>query len=181
VDAEDAMKLLVAYGSTEGQTRKIARHVADRLADAGHTVELLPLADAGGLDPARFDRAVLAASVHASQYQPALAQFVEAHRGWLSANPTLFLSVSLCAAGHDAEDWRGLDRIAADFETATGWSPDTVMQVAGAYRPSQYDLFRRFVMRRIIAEKDPGAAPEQDREYTDWAALDAGVERWLAP
>lgn len=174
------MKLLVGYASTEGQTRKIARHVADRLADAGHMVELLPLEDAGDVAPARFDRAVLAASVHASHYQPALAGFVEAHRDWLSTHPTLLLSVSLCAAGHDAQEWRALDRIAADFETATGWSPGEVMQVAGAYRPSRYDLFRRFVMRRIIAEKDPEADPDEDVEYTDWAALDAGLDRWLA-
>ena len=174
------MKLLVAYASTEGQTRKIARHVTDRLADAGHTVEILPLADADGLDPARFDGAVLAASVHAGHYQPALAAFVEAHRGWLAAHPTLFLSVSLCAAGHEAEDWRALDRVAADFADATGWSPGAVMQVAGAYRPSRYDLVRRFVMRRIVAAKDPGADLDAEIEYTDWAALDAGLDHWLA-
>lgn len=173
------MKLLVGYATTEGQTRKIARRVADRAADAGHMVELLGLADAEGLDLARFDRAVLAASLHAGHYQKPLAAFVTENAQWLEKHPTLFLSVSLAAAGHDAEDWRGLNRIQEDFREATGWVPGQVEQVAGAYRPGQYDIFRRFIMRRIIAEKDPQADLDQDREYTDWEALDALVDAWM--
>lgn len=178
------MKVFVGYASTEGQTRKIARHMADRLVDAGHSVELLALRDAldDGPDhaPGDFDRAILAASVHAGHYQRPLAAFVEMQRDWLSARPTLFVSVSLAAAGHDAEDWRSLDEIGDDFCEATGWTPGEVLQVAGAYRPSQYDLFRRFIMRRIIAEKDPDADTGEDKEYTDWAALDAALEAWIA-
>jgi menaquinone-dependent protoporphyrinogen oxidase len=63
--------------------------------------------------------------------------------------------VSLAAAGHDAEDWRGLDSILDDLETATGWTPGRVEQIAGASLPTQYYVFRRFIMRRIIAAKDP--------------------------
>jgi menaquinone-dependent protoporphyrinogen oxidase len=174
------MKLLIGYASTEGHTRKIARHVADRLVDQGHGVELVPLGDAEDLDPGRFDRAILAASVHIGHYQSALARFVTAHRDWLAAQDTLFLSVSLAAAGHDAEDWRALDKIMADFEEATGWTPGTVLQIAGAYTPSRYDLVRRLIMKRIVAKKDPGIDTSADKDYTDWAALDAGVADWLA-
>jgi menaquinone-dependent protoporphyrinogen oxidase len=173
------MRLLIGYASTDGQTRRIARFLADRAFGLGHSVEMLPLAEAEGLDLAGFDRAILAASIHASSYQPALAEFVEAHRGWLAAHPVLFVSVSLSAAGHDAEEWRGLARILDDFSEATGWRPDDVAQVAGAYRPSQYDLLNRFVMRRIIAEKDPEADPGADKEYTDWEALGATLDAWL--
>lgn len=117
------MKLLVAYATSEGQTRKIARHVADRLADAGHAVELLSLKDAAGIDPGRFDRIILGASVHVGHYQRALADFVSEHAEALKGKPTLLLSVSLAAAGHRAEDWRGIEAIVRDFEKATGWSP----------------------------------------------------------
>ncbi len=174
------MKLLIAYASTEGHTRKIARHIADRLVEHGHGVELLPLGDAEDLDPRRFDRAILAASLHVGHYQHALTAFVTAHRDWLATHPALFLSVSLAAAGHDAEDWRALDQIMADLTEATGWTPDRVIQVAGAYTPSRYDLVRRLIMRRIVAKKDPGIDPAADKVYTDWAVLDAGVEDWLA-
>lgn len=174
------MKLLIAYASTEGQTRKIARHVADRLAGAGHSVELLGLKDAEGIDLHRFDRVILAASVHAGNYQSELSRFVEAQVAALNGRKCLFLSVSLAAAGHEAEDWRGLEHILRDFLDATGWEPDRVAQIAGAYKPSEYDIFRRFVMKRILATKDPEADPDTDREYTDWPALDALVDGWIA-
>lgn len=172
------MKLLIAYASTDGQTRRIARRAADLCADAGHVVELLPLSDAEDLDPARFDAAILAASVHAGSYQKPLTEFCAAHAGALAAMPTLFLSVSLSAAGHDPEDWQGLDRILSDFTGATGWTPGRTEQVAGAYRPSQYDIFRRFVMRRIMALKEPEADLSRDLVYTDWAALELLLADW---
>lgn len=174
------MKLLVAYASTDGQTRKICRVAADWLVDAGHMAELLPLADADDIDLTRFDAVLLAASVHGGRYQKALTEFCANRAAALSALPSLFLSVSLAAAGHEAEDWQGLEKILADFTSATGWSPDRVEQLAGAYKPSEYDVFRRFVMRRILVIKDPSADLSADIEYTDWAALKAVLADWPA-
>jgi menaquinone-dependent protoporphyrinogen oxidase len=173
------MKLFIGYASTEGQTQKIARHLMDRLVGQGHSVELSALDQAGPVDLARFDAAVLGASVHVGQYQSVLSDFAETHADALAAMPTLLLSVSLAAAGHDAEDWRGLDTILTDLSQATGWVPGQVLQVAGAYEPSKYDVFRRFVMRRIIAAKDPDADLDWDKEYTDWDDLDAQVDVWI--
>lgn len=174
------MRVLVGYATTEGQTRRIARHVADRIADGGHAVELLGLADAADIDLRRFDRVIVAASVHVGHYQRPVAEFAASQAERLREKPTLFLSVSLAAAGHEAEDWRGLDRILEDFVDATGWRPGRVQQVAGAYRPAAYDVLRRFVMRRIVAARDPEADPDEDREYTDWQALDTSIDDWLA-
>ena len=174
------MKVLVGYATSEGQTRKIARHVADRIADRGHTVELVRLDDADDIDLGRFDRVAVAASIHLGHYQGALSDFAAHQAGRLHEMPTLLLSVSLAAAGHDAEDWRGLDRIEEDFEAATGWSPGRVEQIAGAYLPEKYDIVRRFAMRRIIAKKDPEADLDHGKEYTDWQALDALLDDWLA-
>lgn len=173
------MNVLVGYATSEGQARKVARRVADRIAAHGRGVELVALADADDIDLRRFERIVIAASVHLGHYQRPAADFSARHAVELNARPTLFLSVSLAAAGHDAEDWRGLDRIMEDFREATGWTPTRVEQIAGAYRPAKYDVFRRFVMRRIVAKRDPAADPDQDREYTDWQALDAAIDDWL--
>jgi menaquinone-dependent protoporphyrinogen oxidase len=173
------MKLFIGYATSEGQTRKIARHIADSLVDVGHGVELAPLAEVSDIDLSRFDRAVLAGSLHVGHYQKVLSEFAADHVESLAEMPTLLVSVSLAAAGHDAEEWRGLDRILSDFKEATGWEPGTVAQVAGAYTPSQYDVFRRFAMRRIIAAKDPETDLDWDHEYTDWDALDLLIDGWL--
>jgi menaquinone-dependent protoporphyrinogen oxidase len=174
------MLLLVAYATTDGQTRKIARFVADRLAGQGHGVELLNVTDAEGLDLARFGAAVLAGSLHAGGYQKALRQFVTGARPGLEAMPTLFLAVSLSAAGNDPEDWAGLRRCLMDFQTETGWTPGRIEHVAGAFRFSEYDFFRAWAMRRIADQKGETVDPGQDKEYTDWPALGQAVDRWLA-
>ncbi len=172
------MTVLIAYATGEGQTRKIARRVADRIADHGHAVELLPLADADDIDFNRFDRVILAASIHMGHFQRALSDFAASHAKRLHEKPALMLSVSLAAAGHDAEDWKAVEHILQDLKAATGWTPGQVEQVAGAYMPSKYDFFRRFIMRRIIAAKDPDADLDADKEYTDWKALDTLIDRF---
>ena len=52
------------------------------------------------------------------------------------------------------------------------------MQVAGAYQPSKYDFFTRFIMRRIVAAKDKKIDLDKDFEYTDWDELDRAIHEW---
>jgi menaquinone-dependent protoporphyrinogen oxidase len=94
--------------------------------------------------------------------------------------PTLFLAVSLSAAGNDPDDWAGLRKCLADFETETGWTPGRVEHVAGAFRFSEYDFFRAWAMRRISDQKGEAVESGKDKEYTDWAALGAALDQWVA-
>ena len=171
---------LIAYATTDGQTRKIARFAADHLAASGHAVELLNLDDAEGLDLARFQAAILAGSLHAGGYQKALVHFATDQAAALALIPTLFLAVSLSAAGKDAGDWAGLRTCLAEFETMTGWTPGRVEHVAGAFRFSEYDFFRTWAMRRIADQKGEPVDPGKDKEYTDWPALAATLDGWVA-
>jgi menaquinone-dependent protoporphyrinogen oxidase len=174
------MKILIAYATTDGQTRKIARFAADRLAGQGHAVELLNVEDAEGLDLTRFDGAILAGSLHVGGYQKALREFVTNSRDELAAMPTLFLAVSLSAAGSDPEDWKGLQDCLVAFEDETGWTPGRTEHVAGAFRFTEYDFFRAWAMRRIADQKGQKVEPGKDREYTDWPALIVVLDGWLS-
>lgn len=174
------MYLVIVYATTDGQTRKIARFAADRLAATGHAVELLNAEDSDGLDLARFDGAILAGSLHAGGYQKSLARFATDQAATLSLMPTLFLAVSLSAAGNDPEDWDGLRRCLTEFEADTGWTPGRVEHVAGAFRFSEYDFFRAWAMRRIADQKGEKVAAGTDKEYTDWAALILAVDGFVA-
>lgn len=174
------MYLLIAYATTDGQTRKIARFAADRLAAAGHAVELLCVKDAEGLDLARFDGGILAGSLHAGGYQKTLQAFVTGARPALDAMPTLFLAVSLSAAGNDPDDWAGLRKCLAEFQAETGWTPGRVEHVAGAFRFSEYDFFRAWAMRRIADQKGEAVEAGKDKEYTDWAALGRVLDDWIS-
>jgi len=173
------MKIAIVYASTEGQTRKIARFAADHLTERGATVELLPAAEADDLDLSRFGAAILAASVHVNAYQPPIRDLARAQATDLAALPTLFLSVSLAAAGDDPHDWEGLAKVVARFETDTGWTPGRVEHVAGAFRFTEYDFFRSWAMRWIASQKGQAVDPHADTEYTDWTALARILDAWL--
>jgi menaquinone-dependent protoporphyrinogen oxidase len=174
------MRILIAYATTDGQTRKIARFAADHLTDLGPSVELLNLSDAEGLELARFGAVVLSGSLHAGGYQKVLTGFAKSNAPALNAMPTLFLPVSLSAAGDDAEDWKGLTACLDAFLAETGWHPARIQHIAGAFRFTEYDFFRAWAMRRIAAAKGETVDPHADKEYTDWPALAALLTDWQA-
>lgn len=139
------MRFLIVYATTEGQTRKIVQFIADRLTAAGAAVRLVDaVAVPPDLDLGACDRVILAASVHASRYQTTIEAFARTQAAALNAMPTAFISVSLAASGHDANDWKGLAACVADLQRRTGWTPSSVHHVAGAFRYTQYNLLTRW-------------------------------------
>ena len=175
------MKILIAYGSTEGQTRKIARYCADYLFGQGHSVELTEAADARDTELSRFDAVLLAGSVHGGRYQKSLIKLAQAKAAALVNVRAAFLSVSLTAAGDDPDDWAGLGDCVTRFAEKTGWTPPTVIHVAGAFRFSEYDFFKSWALRWMAAQKEQEVDPHQDTEYTDWSALKKSLDGWLLP
>ena len=159
----------VVYGTSEGQTEKIARFLAERLAGRGHRLELIDAArDCGTPQPQRFDAIVIAASVHAGRYQPAVTEFV---RRDIDSRPNAFLSVSLSAASPVASDLEGLKRCVDTFSRETGWTPRTVHHAAGALRYSAYSLIKRWALRAIARRRGAPTDTRRDHELTDWADL----------
>lgn len=175
------MNLLILYASTEGQTRRICRVAADRAQAQGHRVEMLPAAAAATetLEHGRFDAAILAGSIHAGHIQKDLIDAVQRSGAMLSELPTLYLQVSLSAAGDDPEEQVDLARIAERTALAFGFTPTRTEQIAGAFRFSQYDFLKTWAMRWIASEKGEDIPRGEDREYTDWEALGAVLDDWM--
>lgn len=175
------MTILIAYTTTEGQTRKICRFCADTLIDAGFSVEVLQISQGDAPDPARYAGSILAASVHLGRYQKEMEHFAAEHGAELAQRPSLFLAVSLAAVGDDVDDRADLDQIAQNFCDKTGYHPDRIEQIAGAFRFSEYDFFKSWAMRYVARIKGRDVSPDQDTEYTDWDNLRALVLDWSAP
>jgi menaquinone-dependent protoporphyrinogen oxidase len=175
------MNVLVLYGTTEGQTREIARFAADRLAARGHATTLVDAAEVEpGFDPGAFDAALVAASLHAGQYQAPVVDFVRRHHAVLRGMPTAFVSVSLSAASDDPDDLAGLARCAAEFEHRTGWTPRAVHHAAGAFRFTRYGFLKRWALKYIAWRKGQPTDAGRDHELTDWRALGAFVDGFAA-
>lgn len=175
------MKILVLYGTTEGQTRKIAAFIASRLRDTGDAVSLVDATgDLSAIDVRGHDAAIVAASLHAGEYQAPVAHFVRANHAWLNMMPSAFVSVSLSAAGTDPDDLKGIADCVERFKTKTGWTTGEVHQVAGAFRFTEYDFFKSWVMKLIAWEKSVKVEPGKDLELTNWDALSATVDAMRA-
>lgn len=173
------VQVLVAFASSEGQTRKISERIASRLRDRGAGVQLVDVGQNGNpaLDP--FDAVLLAGSLHVGQHQKELVRFVKSHREGLCGVPTGFVSVSLSAHGTLNEDVAAAHKCVADFFKMAGWEADCTHLAAGAVRDERLGFLKRWALRRILRSKGVEMPASGELEFTDWKALDAFVDQFL--
>lgn len=170
------MKLMIVYGSTEGQTRKISEFLRDESEKAGHIPALFD-AMVTPPDPAEFDAVLVAASLHGGKYQVTVKDFVQKYHRSLNQMNSGFLSVSLTAATDEPESWKELKQHTEDFLLETGWKPNFVEQIAGALLYTQYDYFKRFIMRMISQRAGGDTDTSHDHEYTDWNQVQGVIHK----
>jgi menaquinone-dependent protoporphyrinogen oxidase len=173
------MRVLMCYATTEGQTRKIAEFAAGIIGDAGHEAALFDATEITDRELSRCSAAILAGSVHAGRYQTAIVHRIRRWHEALNAMPSAFISVSLSAASSDSHERAEIDECMQVMLRETGWHPDTTLLAAGAFRFTEYDFFKRWVMRLIAHQKRQQIDPHGDTELTDWEALRAFVEAFL--
>jgi menaquinone-dependent protoporphyrinogen oxidase len=86
------MDILIVYGTTEGQTQKIAEWTAIHVRERGHHVELRDIAASmADLNLETFHAFIIAASVHQQYHQETATNFVIAHHKLLNAKPSAFI------------------------------------------------------------------------------------------
>jgi menaquinone-dependent protoporphyrinogen oxidase len=170
------MKIAVVYSSRHGHVRAIAerlaqiaaiRHVECRVTDVRYAGSALE--DCGA--------AVIAGSVHFGKHARALRRFVEKKLAWLTANPSVFLSVSGSAA--TLEGAPKAEAYMHDFQRATGWQPQMSLSVAGAVLYTRYDPFTRLMMKFASRTAGRESDPTRDVIYTNWLAVDDFMHQFL--
>jgi len=172
------MKLLIAYATTEGQTRKVCKTIAGQVAGLGHQVELLDMSQKRlNVHPDDFDAFIVAASVHQDRHQNEIEVFVAASRQVLSAKPAMFISVSLAAAIE--EKIPDANNYVADFIDRTGWTPAHSLTVAGAVRSDEYDYFQQQILEHVVFRDRDDFRVNEAQEFTDWAELGKAVEKFV--
>jgi menaquinone-dependent protoporphyrinogen oxidase len=175
------MKILIVYGTTEGQTRKIAMFMADRIRGVGNEVSLVDSTEIPeDLDVETCTAVIVAGSVHQGHHQASLFQFVRDHLATLQSKPSAFVSVSLSMAGDDPRDRLDAAECADRFLDVAAWKPTVIHLAAGALRYTQYDFFKRWILKMIAGAKGASTDTGHDHEFTDWRDLEAFVDRFLA-
>jgi menaquinone-dependent protoporphyrinogen oxidase len=170
------LNVLIVYGTTEGQTRKIAECTATRVRERGHETELLDSAAlVSDFNIEKYDAFIIAASVHQEYHQETITNFVMAHLKLLENKPSAFISVSLSAVLEETEAQKYLDR----FVPMTGWRPRMTLLLGGALRFTEYDYFQEQIVKFIVMKRGNASTNKQDREFTDWNALAGFIDKFL--
>lgn len=163
--------LLIAYVSTDGQTGKIARYLADGMEHYGYTVTLRDVSTIAIMrDISGFDRYYICGSIRRGRHSRALARFVRRYREQLEPRRSVFFSVSAAAA--DREYLGEARRYVENFLRRVNWRPGHYMCIAGAVLYTQYGVITRALMKRIFARYGGPTDTSCDHELTDWTALD---------
>ncbi len=174
-------RVLVVYGSTDGQTRRIAERMAAVLVSQGLEAEIVDSAKApADLAPGDFDAALVLGSVRMGKHQQALADFVGKFRVELDAIPNAFISVSLSAGRNKPSAQREVAKTFQHFIDRTGWRPNAQVAVAGALPYSRYSLRIRLVMKFISWMTGGDTDTSRDYEYTDWESVEDFARRFAS-
>lgn len=161
------MKLLIVYGTTEGQTRKICEFLRVKAKERGHTVSMNDSTGAV-LSPFGFDGVIIASSIHNDRFQASVEHYLKEQSKLLNNQISLLLTVSLAAAGEFHESWLELKQATNDLLENSGWHPDFVEHVAGAIRYSKYNFLKKYAVRSLARINVGTLIDEEDHEYTDW-------------
>lgn len=166
----------VFFATTEGQTQRIAERLAASLRAAGLGSVALEVTSVAArtMDWSDAKGVVLAASLHAGQYQRAAADFARRNLAHLNAVPSLFVAVSLSAASRQPAERLAAEQLARGFASGLGWTPTRVASVAGALAYTRYPFLKRWFMKRIARKEGGPIDTSRDHELTDWGAV-AGI------
>lgn len=165
-------RILVLYGTTDGQTAKIAGALGNALRMQGSAVDVVQ-AGRDAPAPDGYAGIVVAASLHGGKYQRSVRKWASRYAQTLNERPTAFLSVCLAVLQKEPEVQQELSTIIDRFLRGAGWRPTLTKPVAGALLYRRYNPFKRWVMKRIVQKGGGDTDTSRDYEYTDWDDLRA--------
>ena len=166
------LRLLVAFTTYDGHTAKIAERIASALRRADCAVGPCDLARSRPERPLEDYEGVIAGGpLHGGKHPPQLVKFVSENLAALNAKPSAFFSVSLSAAGNDAQQ-DDATRCLNEFLEETGWKPTSTSIVAGALLYREYGFIKRWMMKMIVKRGGGDTDTSRNYVYTDWDAID---------
>lgn len=174
-------KILIVYGTTHGQTAKIAHRMADLLTAIGDAVTIADVRSLPRNVALRDFAGVLVGSpVSFNRHKYHVRRFVMANRDALNAMPCAFFSVSGAAAGASEDDREQARRYVNAFLRKTGWRPPLTEAIAGAFAYTRYNPLLRWLAKGAATRVGGPTDTSRDHELTDWNQVRHFVENFLA-
>lgn len=173
-------KILIAYGTSEGHTARIAQYLADLIRGAGHETYPVNVERASAPGPDGYDAVIVGASIHMGKHERCVRDYVRENRDALERLPSAFFSVSMAAHENTEAAQKEANGYVEKFVQDTGWRPRKIGRFAGALLYTQYGFFKRWIMRKIARGKgSPDLDTSRDYVYTDWSGVKRFAEEFL--
>lgn len=171
------MKTVILYLTTDGQTKKIADRIAEKLSDCT-LVSLRDSAAVSAANLANFEQIIVGASIRYGHFDPILEKFIAQNSEVLNAKKSAFFSVNLTA--------RKPNRNTPQTNTYTrkllariAWQPKLVEVFAGALFYPRYTWFDRTMIRFIMKITKGDTDTSKEYEYTNWQKVDDFAENFV--
>ena len=162
-------RILIVYGTSYGQTARVANRLHRLLFERGFDVTLLEgKALTADFCPVDYDGVLVGASMIMRGYQKHIARFVRRHAAVLNAMPSAFFAVSGSAGSKNPLERAEAHRLMDAFCHDAGWHPSLAVSLAGAIAYTRYNIVLRWVMTRISRKEGGSTDTSRDHEYTDW-------------
>lgn len=162
-------RVLIVFGTEEGQTEKITNIICTELVKRGHTVDIFNSETIPeDVLPQNYDGFIGGASVHISGYPYSFKKWIARHSSALNSLPSAFFSVCLGVLQKDENVQREEVEIMDNFFSESKWTPTSSTIFAGALKYTKYNWFLKRIMRRIAGRAGGGTDIQRDYEYTDW-------------
>jgi menaquinone-dependent protoporphyrinogen oxidase len=86
--------------------------------------------------------------------------------------PSAFFSVSLSAASEHLAEKEAARKLGEALPAASGWTPATVVSLAGRLAYTKYGFLKRQLMKRIARKEGAPTDTSRDYEFTNWEKVD---------
>ena len=171
--------LAILYATSEGQTKKIADHIADQLHRYNYDVHKLKGKSVfTDFDLKAYEGAIIGVPVHRGEYPGYMKKLIRHYRDELHQMPSAFFSVSLTEAEEDEMKRQEIQQIINRFLSDVDWHPTVIASFAGAVPFSRYGFIKKLIMRSIMRRRVGEVDVSKDYEYTDWVSVDEFVDQF---
>ncbi len=172
-DRNMTRRILIIFGTSYGQTEKIAHRVALTLQQRGFIVELCNAATSRPMLALNlYAGIVVGSSIVARGHQPLIRTFVAENVALLNQVPSAFFQVSASAGSASLHARAAAQGIMESFISRNGWLPVLSASVPGAINYTKYNLLLKWYMKRASAKNGGSTDTSKDHEYTDWLEVE---------
>jgi menaquinone-dependent protoporphyrinogen oxidase len=169
-------RILLAYSTVDGHTRKICERLRQHLESDGHAVTLAEIGEAMPANLESHDKIVIGASIRYGKHRPAVYEFIRKNQRVLESRPSAFFTVNVVAR-KPGKDTPETNPYLNGFRRKTTWRPALLGVFAGKIDYQRYRFFDREMIRFIMWLTHGPTGSHDCVEFTDWDAVDAFARR----